>query len=156
VYCFERHQTKPVTTYPYAGSHLALAIASTGRWITTGNQDATVHIWHARDGDELTMAGYPDKVTCLAFDPTGRYLANDGAPDVTVWDFAGKGPNGTSPRLLAADESATALAWQPGATPVLATGGEEGNLTLWHPATGRAVWSMIRGLARTGGLAVET
>jgi|SRR5579884_1225219 len=72
-------------------------------WITTGNQDATVHIWRARDGDELTIAGYPDKVTCLAFDPTGRYLANDGAPDVTVWDFAGKGPNGTSPRLLAAD-----------------------------------------------------
>jgi WD40 repeat protein len=53
---------------------LALAIASTGRWITTGNQDATVHIWRARDGDELTMAGYPDKVTRLAFDPTGRYL----------------------------------------------------------------------------------
>ena len=65
---------------------------SSGRWITAGNQDASIHIWRTRDSEELTMSGYPDKVARLAFDDTGRWLAGDGAPDISVWDFAGKGP----------------------------------------------------------------
>jgi WD40 repeat protein len=93
VYCFEQHQSEPVTHYPYLGSHLALAIPATGRWITTGNQDASIHIWRTRDAEELTMSGYPDKVARLAFDDTGRWLANDGAPDISVWDFAGRSPS---------------------------------------------------------------
>ncbi|AOR35763.1 hypothetical protein BFF78_36010 [Streptomyces fodineus] len=137
VRCHERHTEKPVATYPYVGSHLALAVAPTGRWICSGNQDASIHIWRARDGGELTMSGYPEKVSRLAFDDTGFWLAADGAPDVTVWDFSGKGPEGTAPRSLRGHETVTALAWRPGAAGHLASGGADGTVALWHATAGR-------------------
>ena len=89
---YARHQADPVGHLPYPGSHLAIAATANDRWVCTGNQDRSVHIWRTRDGNELEMAGYPDKVTHVVFDDTGRWLANNGAPDITVWDFAGKGP----------------------------------------------------------------
>ena len=137
VRCHERHQASPVATYPYVGSHLALAISPNDRWICSGNQDASIHIWRSRDGDELTMAGYPEKVSRLAFDDTGRWLAADGAPDLTVWDFSGKGPNGTAPRLLNAHETITAVAWRPGMLGHLASGGADGTVALWRVTNGR-------------------
>ncbi|MEY9873234.1 WD40 repeat protein [Streptacidiphilus sp. MAP12-33] len=138
VRCYERHSARPVTEYPYLGSHLALAIAPTGRWICSGNQDASIHIWRTRDGGDLTMHGYPDKIARLAFDDTGYWLASDGAPDITVWDFSGKGPEGTRPRTLRAHETITALAWRPGGAGVLASAGVEGTLALWRATGGRA------------------
>ncbi|MFE2425892.1 WD40 repeat domain-containing protein [Streptomyces sp. NPDC059373] len=137
VRCHERHTAEPVVTYPYLGSHLALAVAPTGRWICSGNQDASIHIWRTRDAGELTMSGYPEKVSRLAFDDTGFWLAADGAPDVTVWDFAGKGPAGTAPRSLRCHETVTALAWRPGAAGHLATGGDDGTVALWRATSGR-------------------
>lgn len=136
VYRYARHSPDPVGHLPYPGSHLAIAASANERWICTGNQDRSVHIWRTRDGDELEMAGYPDKVTRLAFDDTGRWLANNGAPDTTVWDFTGKGPAGTSPRKLRAHEAVTALAWQPGTGGVLASAGAEGTAALWQAANG--------------------
>ncbi|MFF4285743.1 WD40 repeat domain-containing protein [Streptomyces sp. NPDC001633] len=133
----ERHTEKPVVTYPYVGSHLALAVAPTGRWICSGNQDASIHIWRTRDASELTMSGYREKVSRLAFDDTGYWLAADGAADVTVWDFSGKGPAGTAPRSLRCHETVTALAWRPGGAGHLASGGHDGTVALWQATAGR-------------------
>ena len=138
VHGHERHTPKPVVTYPYVGSHLALAVAPTGRWICSGNQDASIHIWRTRDGGELTMSGYPEKISRLAFDNSGFWLAADGAPDITVWDFSGKGPEGTAPRSLRCHETITALAWRPGAGGHLASGGDDGTVALWYATAGRA------------------
>lgn len=138
VCCHERHQPAPVATYPHAGPDLALAIAPTGDWICSGNQDASLRMWRTHDGYELTMSGYPAKVSRLAFDDTGRWLAADGAPDVRVWDSSGKGPADTRPRSLRAHEAVTALAWRPGTRAQLATGGGDGTLALWHASGGRA------------------
>ncbi len=137
VRCHERHTDKPVAEYKYLGSHLAIALNPNGRWICTGNQDASIHIWRTRDGDDLTMQGYPEKIARLAFDDTGRWLASDGAPDITVWDFSGKGPAGTSPRSLRAHETVTALAWRPGSSAVLASAGAEGAVAFWQADSGR-------------------
>ena len=137
VRCHERHQADPVARYTYTGSHLAVAVPPDGRWICTGNQDASIHIWRARDAAELTMSGYPGKVSRLAFDDSGQWLAADGAPEVTVWDFAGKGPRGSSPRMLRAHDAVTALAWRPGEGATLATAGTEGTVALWNAAAGR-------------------
>ncbi|WP_328875524.1 hypothetical protein OHT76_38650 [Streptomyces sp. NBC_00287] len=70
----ERHTERPVVTYPYVGSHLALAVSPTGKWICSGNQDASIHIWRTRDGSELTMSGYREKV------PAFRRRCTTGCP----------------------------------------------------------------------------
>ncbi|MEY9895574.1 WD40 repeat protein [Catenulispora sp. MAP5-51] len=90
------HQNRP--------SHLHHHIASLDRALPNLNYAAL-------------MAGYPDKVTRLGFDPADWYLANNGAADVTVWDFSGKGPGGTSPRQLRGHDSVTDLAWQTAPAP---------------------------------------
>ncbi|MBA4864076.1 hypothetical protein H1V43_22500 [Streptomyces sp. PSKA54] len=150
VHGHERHTPKPVVTYPYVGSHLALAVAPTGKWICSGNQDASIHIWRTRDGSELTMSGYPEKVSRLAFDDTGFWLAADGAPDVTVWDFSGKGPAGTAPRSLRCHETVTALAWRPGNGGHLASGGADGTVALWYATAGRPQQRLIPARELTG------
>jgi WD40 repeat protein len=146
VYRYARYSGDAVGSYAYPGSHLALAVAPTGRWMCTGNQDRSVHIWRTRDGGELEMPGYSEKVSRLAFDPTGAWLANDGAPDITVWDFTGKGPRGRSPRLLRSHDTITALAWRPGGGALLTSGGSEGAVCGWNVNRGvpgrptRPIW----------------
>ena len=136
VYRYGRHQSAPVGHLSYAGSHLCVAASTNARWICTGNQDRSVHIWRTRDGDELEMAGFPDKVTRIAFDDGDRWFATNGAREATVWDFAGKGPSGRSPRLLPGHQSVTAFAWRPGGSGVLATTGTEGDLAVWRVESG--------------------
>lgn len=137
----------------YAGSLLAVAVSPDGRWLVSGNQDASVHVWRLRDGEELEMAGYPRKVTRVAFDVTGRWLAADGGPVATVWDFSGKGPGGTAARMLPAPpDGATALAWHP-RLPLLATGGADGAVAVWDVATasaGREAVPLHRVVVRAG------
>ncbi|MDQ1289292.1 MAG: hypothetical protein QG622_2858 [Actinomycetota bacterium] len=124
-------RTRLARELPYAGSLLDIAVSGDGRWLVSGNQDASVHVWRLRDGSELEMDGYPRKVTRVAFDATGRWLAADGAPGITVWSFAGGGPGGTSARMLSAHpDGATAVAWHP-RRPVLATAGADGTVALW-------------------------
>jgi hypothetical protein len=137
VYCHERHSGAPVAEYRYLGSHLRLAVDPAEKWLCSGNQDASIHIWRIRDAADLTMSGYPDKIARLVFDDTGRYLASDGSPDITLWDFSGKGPEGTRPKMLRAHETVTALAWRPGPDAILASSGDEGRLAVWRAASGR-------------------
>lgn len=115
----------------YAGSLLSMAASPDGRWLVSGNQDASVHVWRLRDRSELEMSGYPSKVTQVTFDASGRWLATNGASVTTVWDFSGRGPGGRAARILAAHpEGPTALAWHP-RLPLLATAGADGTLALF-------------------------
>jgi WD40 repeat protein len=55
---------------------------------------------------------------------------------VVVWDFGGKGPEGSEPlQLEAHEERVEALAWQ-GAGAMLATAGKDWRLVLWRPGPG--------------------
>ncbi|OFI36503.1 hypothetical protein BIU82_13475 [Arthrobacter sp. SW1] len=128
---YARHSKRPVHGYRYGGSHLAVAAASTGRWICTGNQDATVHVWKTQGKLELHMPGYPRKVTQLGFDPTGRWLANNGSRDLTVWDFGGESPAGSKPRLLSAHEGIEHFAWRDCRVGIVASAGTEGSVAIW-------------------------
>ena len=46
------------------------------------------------------MSGYPFKPSALAFDKSGTYLATGGSETVTIWNFEGEGPEGTTPLIL--------------------------------------------------------
>lgn len=117
----------------FTGSLLALEISPDRRWAASGNQDATLHIWRVgRDGAELGMSGYPRKVDTLAFSPDSALLASGGGQDVTVWDFTGTGPRGTTPRVLEAhDDAVTSVAWSCDGG-LLAGAGADGRVALWR------------------------
>lgn len=121
-------------TLPWKGSSLVIAWSPDGRYIATGDQDATVHFWITATGQDLQMWGYPSKVRELAWDQTSRYLATGGSDTIILWDCSGKGPEGTTPRSLKGHETLlTALSYQ-AQGPLLASGGHDGLVMLWSPA----------------------
>lgn len=129
---------EPLKRHEWQGSTLVISWSPDKRYIATGDQDSTVHFWIAKTGKDLQMWGYPTKVRELAWDSTGRYLATGGSDTVVVWDCSGRGPEGSTPTTLEGHEAyLTTLAYQH-AGPILASGGQDGQVILWQPASGRA------------------
>jgi WD40 repeat protein len=126
-------KAQPVDAFEYRGSLIALTVSPDGAWVACGCQDATVHIWEAKSGEDLQMNGYALKVRELAWNGSGRLLATGGGPDVTVWDFSGRGPAGQRPRVLSAHgRPVAALAFQHRGN-LFATADQEGKVALWKP-----------------------
>jgi WD40 repeat protein len=95
------------------GSIAGLAAAPNGRWVVGGSQDATLHGWKVPGGDDFRMSGFPNTVSTLAFEPSGRWMACDGGPDIACWDFSGRGPTGREALLLTGHQNrVTAWAWR--------------------------------------------
>lgn len=122
------------TSLPWKTSLISVAWSPDGRWIVAGTQELSVQIWQLpfRPESELAMSGYAAKVRQLAWHPSSRYLATGGGIEIMVWDCAGKGPEGTSPRILTGHQArVTVLAYQK-AGHLLASGGEDGRILLWN------------------------
>ncbi|MBK8597903.1 MAG: WD40 repeat domain-containing protein [Holophagales bacterium] len=131
---FSPERESPVQILDWKGSSLVLAWSPTGKYIATGDQDATVHFFYVGSGKNSMMSGYPFKVLELSWDHRGRFLATGGGPEVIVWDCAGKGPEGSTPIVLQGhEERATAVAFQRRGS-ILASGGADGVVALWDPA----------------------
>ena len=93
-------QPQPVQRFPWKGSILSLVISPDGKYLASGNQDASVHVWRTKTGEDFQMSGYPTKVTTLAFSPNSRTLATGCGAAILLWDFKGKGPAGKKPQIL--------------------------------------------------------
>jgi WD40 repeat protein len=129
----------PVSRYEWKGSLLALAWSPDGNMLAGGGQDATVHFWYVKTGEDLMMAGYPTKVRELAWAPTSRFLATGGGEVVVVWDCSGDGPAGSTPlafELHAKPLSAVAFQHR---GPVLASAAPDGKVALWYPGGSQKV-----------------
>ena len=121
-------------TLPWKTSMLSLAWSPDNRWVVAGTQDLAIQVWPMpfSEGEELAMSGYPGKVRELAWHASGRYLATGGSDQVMVWDCGGKGPAGTTPRMLEGHLARiTALAYQHRGH-VLASGGQDGLAFFWN------------------------
>ncbi|MGY4711304.1 WD40 repeat domain-containing protein [Mycolicibacterium sp. CBM1] len=118
---------------PFVGSLLALAVSPDRRWAASGNQDATLHVWRmGRDDEQLSMSGYARKVTALSFSPDSKMLASGGGADATVWDFTGRGPRGSTPRILrGGDGVVTAIGWAADAA-LVAASSSAGDVAVWN------------------------
>lgn len=119
---------------PWKTSLISLAWSPDGRWVVAGTQEQSIQIWEIpfRAGEELAMSGYAAKVRELAWHSGGRYLATGGGTEVMVWDCGGRGPAGTTPRILQGHElRISALAYQR-AGHLLASGGQDGQVLLWN------------------------
>ena len=145
---------QPVKRFDWKGSILTLAISPNGKWVASGNQDSSVHVWRLWSGKDLQMSGYDAKIEHIAWDPTSRWLCVGGVGEVTVWDFNGKGPQGSRPisleghnrhitgvafngnRLATSAADGTLFIWQLPADEPLATCdlGQEISRVAWHPS----------------------
>jgi WD40 repeat protein len=148
---------------------LCLAMSPSGKWLLTGNQDCSLHVWNTDSGAEMHMRGYPAKVRQLAWHRASRWIATGGGPSVAVWDCSGRGPEGRAPTMLEFHtDIVTALHYQP-AGDWLASGSRDGGIAVWSPTqreqliTGakipsgvtRVAWSPDGKLLAVGGEAGE-
>ena len=118
--------------YPYGNGIHALQWSPDGRWLVSGNQDPSVHLWIPAEDIELHMSGYDGKVKHLSFDPTSRWLATSGGKDACIWDCAGAGPEGREPTMLPHDAPICAVAFQR-SHGLLASASLDGVVQLWSP-----------------------
>jgi len=126
---------KPQTSrrYPWAAAALTASFSPNGKVLASGMQDGSVHFWYLASGKDSQMRGYGSKVQLTAWSANSRHLATSAGPEVIVWDFGGKGPEGSRPQQLNGHtDRVEALAFHP-AQGWLATGGRDWRLSLWLP-----------------------
>ncbi len=120
----------------WKGSLISLAWSPDGKVMACGSQDCSVHFWRIATGRDSEMTGYPFKPKALAWDVESKLLATSGDATVMVWDFRGKGPEGTRPLQLSSHRGVcTSLAFHPRKT-VLASGSQDTSVLLWAPRRG--------------------
>lgn len=133
----------PQQEFPYANGIHALAWSPDNRWLVSGNQDPSVHLWLPAQDQEFHMSGYDGKVKELSFDPTGRWLATGGGNDCCLWDCSGPGPDGREPLMLRHDARICAVAFQR-QHHLLATASTDGVLHLWSPERSQPLRATVR------------
>jgi WD40 repeat protein len=112
---------------------LNMAFSPSGKWLLTGNQDSSVHVWNTDSNTQMHMRGYAAKVRQLAWHRGSRWLAAGGGMAVSVWDCSGRGPEGRTPMLLDGHtDLVSALHYQPQGD-WLASGARDGSLAIWSP-----------------------
>jgi WD40 repeat protein len=112
---------------------LNMAFSPSGKWLMTGNQDCSVHVWNTDNGGEMHMRGFAAKVRQLAWHRGSRWLATGGGENIAVWDCSGRGPEGRTPLLLEwHPDQVSALHYQPEGD-WLASGARDGSIAVWSP-----------------------
>jgi WD40 repeat protein len=112
---------------------LNMAFSPSGKWLMTGNQDCSVHVWNTDSGGEMHMRGYAAKVRQLAWHRGSRWLAAGGGEAISVWDCSGRGPEGRTPAVLEwHSDQISALHYQPEGD-WLASGARDGSVAVWSP-----------------------
>ena len=121
---------------PWKGSLVSLAWSPDAKVIACGSQDCSVHFWRLASGKDSEMTGYSFKPRALSWDFESKLLATSGHATITVWDFRGKGPEGSTPLQLDAHQGlCTQLAFSPRRA-LLASGSQDTSVLLWAPRRG--------------------
>ena len=126
---------QPIETHLLDGAPLTLCISPDARIAAAGLQDGQLNFRYLATHKRSRMSGYDGKVDQTSWSANSRWLATaaSGSGDIVVWDFSGKGPEGTEPlQLRTHAERIEALAFAPeGAW--LVSGGRDWRLVLWRP-----------------------
>jgi len=126
-----RYETR---RYKWPAACLTVNFSGNGRFLASGMADGTLHFWNRSTGKDSQMRGYDGKLELVGWSDNSRYLASSAGNEVVLWDFGGKGPEGTRPIVLSGHtERVDSFAWQPGGDHFV-TAGRDWRLTLWRPA----------------------
>jgi WD40 repeat protein len=128
---------------PYNNGIHALTWSPDGKWLVSGNQDPSVHLWVPEEDMELHMSGYEGKVKHLSFDRSSRWLATSGGRDACVWDCSGAGPEGREPAMLPHESPICAVTFQL-THGLLATASQDGSVNLWSPERSQPLRATVR------------
>ena len=128
---------------PYGNGIQCLAWSPDSRWLVSGNQDPSVHLWIPEQDLELHMSGYEGKVKVISFDHTSRWLATSGGRDACVWDCSGAGPEGREPAMLPHEAAICAVEFQ-NHHGLLASGSADGVVQLWSPERKQPLRATVR------------
>lgn len=122
--------------FDWGGASLMVSWSPNGRWVATGDQVPSVHLYDTPRQYPLHIQGYHSKVKALAWQSDGAWLATGGGAMITVWPTTGKkGPENATPiQLTGHVGEAQALDFQ-STQPVLVSGGRDGMVLLWLPHT---------------------
>jgi WD40 repeat protein len=134
----DRGDTGAMEQFVLEGIPQTLSVGADGRIAACGLADGTINFRYLNNRKRSRMSGYEGKVHLTGWSANSRYLASasTGASSVVVWDFGGKGPEGSEPlQLEAHEERVDALAWQANGA-LLATAGRDWRLVLWRPGPG--------------------
>ena len=94
-------ETEPFARFDWGGASLLVLWSPDGRWLATGDQTPSVHLYDFTRDYPLHIQGYETKVKAMDFSPDGKRLATGGGTTVTVWNCTGEtGPEGTVPDQL--------------------------------------------------------
>jgi len=129
--------------FVYGNGIHALVWSPDSKWLVSGNQDPSVHLWIPETDIELNMSGYEGKVKELSYDYTSRWLATGGGKDACIWDCAGEGPEGRDPVMLPHDTKICAVAFQH-SHGLLASASQDGTLMLWSPDRKQPLRATVR------------
>jgi len=125
-----RHETR---RYKWPAACLTVNFSGNGRFLASGMADGSLHFWNRSTGKDSQMRGYDGKLELVGWSDNSRYLASSAGNEVVLWDFSGKGPEGTKPIVLNGHtERVDSFAWQPGGDH-LVSAGRDWRLTLWRP-----------------------
>lgn len=125
-----RYETR---RYKWPAACLTVNFSGNGRFLASGMADGSLHFWNRSTGKDSQMRGYDGKVQLVGWSDNSRYLASSAGNEVVLWDFSGRGPEGTRPVVLSGHtERVEAFAWQPGGEH-LVSGGRDWRVALWRP-----------------------
>jgi WD40 repeat protein len=127
-------EDKPIGDFDWGGASLLVSWSPDGRWVVTGDQLPSVHVYDTGRKYPLHIQGYETKVKALAWQSDSAWLATGGASSITVWPTTGKkGPQNATPIVLEGHIGLVeSLDFQP-SQPVLVSGGRDGIVLLWLP-----------------------
>jgi WD40 repeat protein len=125
-----RHETR---RYKWPAACLTVNFSGNGRYLASGMADGTLHFWNRSSGKDSQMRGYDGKLELVGWSDNSRYLASCTGNELVLWDFSGRGPEGTKPVVLSGHtDRVDAFAWQAGGEH-LVSGGRDWRLNLWRP-----------------------
>jgi WD40 repeat protein len=131
------HQVEPLPfasrAHEVQSACLTAAFSPDGRVLAAGMQDGAVHIWYRGTERDSHMRGYAARVALTQWSSNSRQLATSSGAQLVIWDFSGKGPEGSAPLELSAHtDRIDCLAYQSGG-PWLVSGGRDWRVALWLP-----------------------
>jgi WD40 repeat protein len=130
-----RYETR---RYKWPAACLTVNFSGNGRYLASGMADGSLHFWNRSTGKDSQMRGYEGRLELVGFSDNSRYLASCTGNELVLWDFGGKGPEGTRPIVLNGHtDRVDSLAWQPGGEH-LVSGGRDWRINLWRPNKSRA------------------